>query len=73
MASVGPVVSEDMFKNYDGQTKERQTRNAWLYYKLNYLGQVTKTPGTNFHSRDPGRLHRNFGFNRPIGFSGEDV
>ena len=46
-------------------------RGFTIYGRGGHLGHVTQVPRRNFRSRNLGRLHMNYGFNRPSGCRGD--
>ena len=55
-----------------GSGEEDFLRVFTIYWHGGNLGHVTNMPRTKFRSIYPSRLHRKFGFDRPIGFGEED-
>ena len=49
-----------------GSGEEDFSRVFPIYGRGGHLGHVNQTPGINFSSPIPLRLHMKFGFNRPV-------
>ena len=63
------------FQDYraSGSGEEDVFKVFTIYGHAGHLGHVTWTIYTNFPSPFPWRLHKEFGFDWPSGFEGEDV